>query len=774
MSGVRRMTKLLIANRGEIACRILRSAHNEGLRTAAIYSDVDRNALHVRLAGEAHPIGGAAAADSYLRGGAILELARRIGANAIHPGYGFLSEQADFADACEAAGLIFVGPSSASMRALGNKSAARRLALSLGIPVRAGYDGHDQTDGRFLAEARNLGFPLMVKAAAGGGGRGMRVVHQLADLPEALASARAESLAAFGSAELLLEALLVKARHIEIQIIADRYGKVLALHERDCTTQRRHQKILEEAPAPGVSAALRSAISHDAIRLARAVDYHGAGTVEFLLEPNGRYTLLEMNTRLQVEHPVTEAITGLDLVALQLRIAQGEPLAIEQHEVRIQGHAIEARLCAEDPLRGCLPQSGPVHALRWPSVEGVRIDHGLHCGGSVSPHYDPLMAKIVAWGTNRAEAINRLRLALEQLRLLGPQDNRALLLAALAHPGFSEVVASDVGWLERALASGALLAPSASSERGPTAPLLAWSAAAAALIASRSARVHGTLMGFQSTARVSSRTEMLVSALRQDPGWRGPSSTGESTGESAGKFVGESAGEFVGEPTGEFVGESGEEATGEAARLVHRMRIRAQRHQHTTELRLRCNGSPGHRHLQGWTLSDAANPQEVWLNVAVPADPDQPLNLSNHSADDTLQIGPHRYPFLAHWAPEGLHLDLGICSDLAIADNPSSSTGSGCDREGTVRSSMHGLVASVEVKVGDRVETGSLLMRIEAMKIQHRIEAPCAGLLRELSVQRGQQVSAGQILATIGEESQAASAPPASPSADAGPQTLPS
>jgi geranyl-CoA carboxylase alpha subunit len=757
MSSVRRITKLLIANRGEIACRILRSAHTEGLRTAAIYSDVDRNALHARLAGEAHLIGGAAAADSYLRGGSIVELAQRIGANAIHPGYGFLSEHADFAAACEAAGLIFVGPSSASMRALGNKSAARRLALALGIPVRAGYDGHDQTDGRFLAEARNLGFPLMVKAAAGGGGRGMRIVHHLANLPEALASARAESLAAFGSAELLLEALLEKARHIEIQIIADRYGKVLALHERDCTTQRRHQKILEEAPAPGLSTALRSAISHDAIRLARAVDYHGAGTVEFLLEPDGRYTLLEMNTRLQVEHPVTEAITGLDLVCLQLRIAQGEPLAIEQHEVQIQGHAVEARLCAEDPLHGCLPQSGPVHALRWPRVEGVRIDHGLQCGGAISPHYDPLMAKIIAWGANRGEAINRLKLALEQLRLLGPQDNRALLLAALAHPGFGEVVTSDVGWLERALASGAILSAPGSPERGPTPPLLAWSAAAAALIASRSAGVHGALMGFQSTAPALSSAGMFVSKPHPEPGEQGPGSNGRSAGRSA----------------GESTGEASAEAAKESARLVHRIRIRAQRHQHTTELRLRCNGPPDHQDLHCWTLSDAASPQGAWLSVAVPADLDQSFDVLNHSAGETLQIGPHRCQFLAHWTPEGLHLDLGICSDLAITDTPSNSLGSGCDREGTVRSSMHGLVASVEVKVGDRVQAGSLLMRIEAMKIQHRIEAPRAGLLRELSVQRGQQVSAGQVLATIGEESQAASAASISQMVDAGPPPFP-
>jgi len=718
MSGGRRITKLLIANRGEIACRILRSAHAEGLPTAAIYSDVDRNALHTQLAGEAHPIGGAAAADSYLRAGAILELAQRIGANAIHPGYGFLSEQADFADACEAGGLIFVGPSGASMRALGNKSAARRLALTLGIPVRAGYDGNDQTDARFLAEAPKLGFPLMVKAAAGGGGRGMRIVHHLADLPEALASARAESLAAFGSTQLLLEALLARARHIEIQVMADHYGKVLTLHERDCTTQRRHQKILEEAPAPGLSSALRSAMSHDAIRLARAVHYHGAGTVEFLLEPDGRYTLLEMNTRLQVEHPVTEAITGLDLVALQLRIAQGEPLAIGQHEVQMRGHAIEARLCAEDPWRACRPQSGPVHALRWPGIEGVRIDHGLHCGSSISQHYDPLMAKIIAWGTHRSEAINRLRLALEQLRILGPQDNRALLLAALAHPGFGEVVSSDTGWLERALASGSLL-PAVDSPAGdPTAPPLAWSAAAAALIATRSARVHGALMGFQSTARGPSRTE-------------------------------------------------------ESARLVQRMRVRAQRHQHTSELRLRCDGSSDHQDLAFWTLGDAADPLGVWLSVGVPVDLGPPCNPSDRSPGEALAIGPQRRHFLAHWTSEGLHLDLGICSDLAIVDAPSTSTDSGRNREGILRSSMHGLVASVEAKVGDRVEAGSLLMRIEAMKIQHRIEAPRAGVLEELSVQPGQQVSAGQVLATIGPQAQPAFATAVSPLADTGPQAQP-
>ena len=732
----RRFSKLLVANRGEIACRILRSAHAEGLRSAALYSAADHDALHVRLAHEAHPIGGAAAADSYLRGEAIVALAQRIGADAIHPGYGFLAEQPSFAEACHAAGLVFVGPSAQAMRALGNKSAARRLARTLGIPIRPGYEGDEQSDEELEQQARAIGYPLMVKAAGGGGGRGMRIVRRESELHEALAGARAEAQAGFGSAHLLLEVLCEKARHIEIQILADSHGTTLSLHERDCSTQRRHQKIIEEAPAAGLPPALRDAMSRDAIRLARAVDYQGAGTVEFLLEPEGRYTLLEMNTRLQVEHPVTELITGLDLVALQLRIAQGEALAIDQDQVRIHGHAVEVRLCAEDPERGWMPQTGPVHALRWPQLEGVRVDHGLHPGCSISPHYDPMMAKIIAWGTDRRQAIARLRTALEQLRLLGPRDNRQQLHAALAHPGFTESSTSDVGWLERACAVDPSLgyaaaapaaapaadpaaAPAADPKAhpkahplggpGPSGPHTHWYYAAGVLIADRSARAHGSLAGFQSTAR-----------------------------------------------------------PGEAASLISTMRIRAQRHQHSMVVRLCCEGllhtDPA---FMRWLASDASRAEADWVPVLVSsgatfsADPRMPASHDASGTDrsEELRIGATRYTFLAHWSAEGLHLDLGHTTDLAQEDLLPGGTDTVQDREGTVRSSMHGLVASVEAAVGAQVCAGSLLLRIEAMKIQHRIEAPHDGVVTSITVQAGQQVSAGQVLAVINPQAPTPSTP---------------
>lgn len=708
----RPIAKLLVANRGEIACRIFRSAQSEGMQTVAVYSEADRDALHTQMADEAYLIGASAASESYLRGEKIVEVARRAGADAIHPGYGFLAEDSDFVQACEAAGLIFVGPGAASMRALGNKSAARQLALQLGIPVRPGYDGEDQSDTELERQARTIGYPLMVKAAAGGGGRGMRAVMQESDLREALGSARAEALAAFGNQHLLLEALLQHARHLEVQIIADQYGKILALAERDCTTQRRHQKIIEEAPAPGLDGELRSAIRRDAIRLAHAAGYCGAATVEFLLEPDGRYTLLEVNTRLQVEHPVTEAITGLDLVALQLRIAQGEPLPLEQHEVAINGHAIEVRLCAEDPARGYLAQAGPVHAMHWPQMEGLRIDHGLHPGCTMSADYDPLMAKIIAKGRDRPQAVSRLLRALEQFRLLGPRDNRHLLCKALVHPGFAELSSSDTAWLETALERGELLIPAVSA-----APERIWVCAAAALAATRAAQRHDSLRGFQSTARA-----------------------------------------------------------GDPAALTHTMRIRAQHHPRSFAVKLRYGASHAPRESAGprhctWLLADGAAPEGAWVRVQVPLPSELPFDMAQPSYSE-LRIDGRRQPFLAYWTNEGLHLDLGSSQGLAILDDSAEGGDREPDREGVVRSSMHGRVGSIEASVGTPVEKGALLMRLEAMKIQHRVEAPCAGVLRVLSVEQGQQVSAGQSLAIIEADAQTAPEAERNPGRSAFPDKL--
>ncbi|MCZ8099635.1 MAG: ATP-grasp domain-containing protein, partial [Burkholderiales bacterium] len=402
---------LLIANRGEIACRVIRTARAMGLQTVAVHSDADAGALHVRHADAAVRIGAGPARESYLDVARIIEACRASGAQAVHPGYGFLSENAGFARALREAGLTFVGPPPEAIDALGNKSAAKALAHRLDVPCLPGYQGAEQDDDTLVAQARRVGAPLMIKAAAGGGGRGMRAVDDLSDedlLREAIRSARAEAESSFGDGTLLVERRVVRARHVEVQVFGDTHGGYVHLGERDCSTQRRNQKVLEEAPAPGVSESLRARMGDAAIRLARAVGYVGAGTIEFLLEPDGAFWFLEMNTRLQVEHPVTECVTGLDLVEWQLRVARGEPLPRAQEEIRFVGHAIEARLCAEDPYAGFAPQVGPIDAWRMPSGEGVRVDHGLADAAGVPPFYDSMIAKVIASGADREQARARL------------------------------------------------------------------------------------------------------------------------------------------------------------------------------------------------------------------------------------------------------------------------------------------------------------------------------------------------------------------------------
>jgi len=432
------MKRLLIANRGEIARRVIRTAHAMGLETVAVHSDADAQALHVGEATTAVALGGNASADSYLRIDKLLAAARSSGADAVHPGYGFLSENADFAQAVLDAGLTWVGPPPAAMRALGSKSACKDLAEQRGLPCLPGYRGADQSDARFAAEAQRIGLPLMVKAVAGGGGRGMRLVTGPAQLETALHSARSEALSAFGSGELLLERALLQPRHVEVQVLADAHGNCIHLGERDCSVQRRHQKLIEETPSPAVDAALRERMGRCAVALAQAAGYVGAGTVEFLLEGpatgsgQSDFFVMEMNTRLQVEHPVTEMVTGLDLVEWQLRVAQGEALPLTQEQLRFDGHAIEVRLCAED--EEFRPQAGSVLHLRLP--QGVRIDHALAEGLAVPPHYDSMLGKLVAHAPTRAQAIAQLAGALARLELLGLPSNRAMLLACLRHPQF--------------------------------------------------------------------------------------------------------------------------------------------------------------------------------------------------------------------------------------------------------------------------------------------------------------------------------------------------
>ncbi len=429
--------KLLIANRGEIACRIVRTARRLGIPAVAVFSDADAGALHVDMADEGRWIGAADAVDSYLNVEAVLAAAEASGAAAVHPGYGFLSENAAFAAACQDRGIVFIGPPVEAIRAMGDKTAAKRIMAEAGVPTVPGSLGEDQDADRLAADADDIGYPVLIKAAAGGGGRGMRVVERAGDFAEALASARREAASAFGDDRVLLERYLARPRHVEIQVFADTHGTVVHLFERDCSVQRRHQKIIEEAPAPGVDAALRRRMGEAAVAAARAIGYVGAGTVEFLLDDDKSFYFMEMNTRLQVEHPVTEMITGHDLVEWQLRVAAGEALPCGQDDLRIDGHAFEARLYAEDPARDFLPAAGMLSHLRFPA-EGahVRIDAGVRQGETVGIHYDPMIAKLIVWDGDRDAALRRLRTALAGVQVAGVATNLDLLAAVADHPAF--------------------------------------------------------------------------------------------------------------------------------------------------------------------------------------------------------------------------------------------------------------------------------------------------------------------------------------------------
>ncbi len=435
------LESVLIANRGEIACRVIRTARRLGLRTIAVYSEADRGALHTRLADVAVPIGPAAARESYLNVERILGAARGQGAASIHPGYGFLSENAAFARACREAGVVFVGPPESAILSMGSKSGARQLMASAGVPVLPGYDGDDQSAARLEAEAARLGFPLLIKPTAGGGGKGMRIVRGAAEFSEALAGARREAAKSFGDDRVLLERFVEKGRHVEIQVFADGHGNAVHVFERDCSLQRRHQKVIEEAPAPGLADSTREAMGAAAVAAARAVGYQGAGTVEFLYDGREFY-FLEMNTRLQVEHPVTEMITGLDLVEWQLRVASGEPLPLAQAEIRRSGHAVEARLYAEDPERGFLPSTGRLQRLHIADgLEHVRVDSGVREGDEVTVHYDPMISKVIAWAPDRLAALERLRAALEHTEIAGVRTNARFLWEIL---GAEPVRSGDV------------------------------------------------------------------------------------------------------------------------------------------------------------------------------------------------------------------------------------------------------------------------------------------------------------------------------------------
>ena len=430
--------KILIANRGEIACRVMRTATQLGIRTVAVYSEADAGAPHVNMADEAVLIGPGPVGQSYLVAEKILDAAKQTGADAIHPGYGFLSENADFADAVEKAGLVFIGPTAQSIDLMGNKAAAKRRMIEANVPCVPGYEGEDQSDEVLLAEGAKIGFPIMVKAAAGGGGRGMRLVDSADGLAAAISTARSEAENAFGSGELILEKAIVKPRHVEIQVFADSHGNTIHLGERDCSVQRRHQKVIEEAPCPVMTDDLRAAMGQAAVDAAASINYRGAGTVEFLLDSSGEFYFLEMNTRLQVEHPVTEEVTGLDLVALQIKVAEGDTLGLTQDDVTLSGHSIEVRLYAEDPAKGFLPSTGTIACFEHFDQDGVRYDTGIVGGQEISPFYDPMIAKLITTGPTREAARKKMVEALTRTALFGPRTNRDFLIACLKNDKFAE------------------------------------------------------------------------------------------------------------------------------------------------------------------------------------------------------------------------------------------------------------------------------------------------------------------------------------------------
>lgn len=433
------INKILIANRGEIAVRILRTCRAMGIATVAVYSDADAHATHARLADEAFHIGSAASRESYLNIPKIIAAAERTGADAIHPGYGFLSENADFAAACAIANLKFIGPAPAVIRQMGLKTMARQLAAAAGVPVVPGYDGAEQDIETLRARALETGLPVLIKAAAGGGGKGLRVVRAAAEIDEAVSSARREAEAAFGDGQLLLEKFIARARHVEVQILGDEHGRLVHLFERDCSLQRRHQKIIEESPAPALDDELRARLGQAALKVGRHLGYTNAGTVEFLLAPSGEFYFIEVNTRLQVEHPVTELVTGLDLVKLQIEIAEGQPLPFAQDELKINGHAVEVRLYAEDPRQDFLPATGQLLAWEMPeALDGMRVDAGVETGMTIGIHYDPLLAKLIAHAADRATAIRKLTRALRHSHIAGLQTNRDFLLRLLEHAAFQQ------------------------------------------------------------------------------------------------------------------------------------------------------------------------------------------------------------------------------------------------------------------------------------------------------------------------------------------------
>ena len=652
-------TKVLIANRGEIACRVIATCRRLGIATVAVYSDADRTARHVRLADEAIHIGPAPARDSYLRGEALLEAARRSGAQAIHPGYGFLSENAGFADACAAAGVVFIGPPASAIRAMGDKSAAKALMQQAGVPLTPGYHGDEQAPEFLRAQADAIGYPVLIKASAGGGGKGMRKVERSEDFIDALASCQREAGAAFGNDHVLVEKYVERPRHIEIQVFGDSHGEVVHLFERDCSVQRRHQKVLEEAPAPGMSAERRAAMGKAAVDAARAVGYVGAGTVEFIAGPDGDFYFMEMNTRLQVEHPVTEYITGTDLVEWQLRVAAGQPLPRRQDELAINGHALEARLYAEDADRGFLPSTGTLHRLRLPQPSAhVRVDTGVEEGDSITPYYDPMIAKLIVWDVDRDAALRRMSQALADCQVVGVTTN-AGFLRRLVHTGSFAHARLDTALIER--------------EQDALVPVAKYDAALWMLAA---------IAAVEQSARAPRVESDPHSPWQLQDGWR----------------------------------------LGVAAPRVLPLQQGERRHA------LKVWPQAG-----GWRVQcDDAAPEYV-----VGALDDQTLTAQVHGQRRIVQVlregaqlhlfatdGQHRFT---------LHDPVGE-SETAAVD------------AGSLLAPMPGRIVATLVPVGTQVTRGTPLVVLEAMKMEHTLQAPADGTVKGYRAKAGEQVGDGAVL----------------------------
>ena len=688
---LRPFRSILIANRGEIALRITRTARRLGYRVIAVYSDADRDAPHCRAADAAVHIGAAQPSASYLNIAALLAAARSSGAEAVHPGYGFLAESEAFAQACAGAGLAFIGPPPAAIRDMGNKAGAKRIMAQAGVPCVPGYHGVDQSDARMAQEAAGIGYPLMIKAASGGGGRGMRRVERAEDFTAALQSARSEAQNAFSSGELILEKAIVEPRHIEIQVFADAHGNVVHLGERDCSVQRRHQKLIEESPSPVVTEELRQRMGEVSVAAARAIGYVGAGTLEFLLDREGQFYFMEMNTRLQVEHAVTECVVDVDLVEWQLRVAGGEALPLSQQEIDARraggGHAIEVRLCAEDPSQDFLPQSGSV--ARWRAPGAVRTDHALEDGLQVSPFYDSMLAKIVAHGLDRADALRRLSRALEDCLLLGVRSNRRFLAQCVAHPEFVAGRATTA-FIEMNLPASARSVATATGA-APAGAQARVAGLAALLLAARrqpaAARYPVELQGWSNS---DAYPHLCLFTLDGQPAQAYVRAAGAGCWEAAHGLPGPA-------PSAGSMGSTGSEVViGSSARVT-----------------------------LATVLADDGNCLQLETGMR------------------TIAIEYARVADEWHILIDGVEHILRDTT-YARAERNGASAGSG-----RITAPMNGRVTAIHVAQGDQVEAGQPLLVIEAMKMEHSVVAPLAGQVEQLGIRVGDQIAPGALLAQI-------------------------